>query len=55
VVHHIHGVIEERAGVLYSTTDNDHIVGVLLHVYTYVCIWANTGKNLAFFLAFVDL
>ena len=26
VVHHIHGVIEERAGVLYrdSTTDNDH-------------------------------
>jgi len=22
--HHIHGVIEERAGVLYSTTDNDH-------------------------------
>ncbi len=26
MVHHIHGVIEveERAGVLYSTTDNDH-------------------------------
>jgi hypothetical protein len=23
VVHHIHGVIE-RAGVLYSTTDNDY-------------------------------
>ena len=24
MVHHIHGVIEERADVLYSTTDNDH-------------------------------
>ena len=24
VMHHIHGVIEERMGVLYSTTDNDH-------------------------------
>jgi hypothetical protein len=24
VVHHIHGVIEERVGVLYSTKDNDH-------------------------------
>jgi len=55
VVHHIHGVIEKRAGVLYFTTDNDHIVGVLLHVYTYVCIWVKTGEYLAVFLAFVDL
>ena len=49
VVHNIHGVIEERVGVLYFTTDNDHNVGVLLHVYTYVCIWAKTGEYLAFF------
>ena len=31
------------------------IVGVLLHVYTYACIWAKTGKYLAGFLVFVDL
>jgi len=31
------------------------IVGVLLHVYTYVCIWAKTGEYLAVLLAFVDL
>ena len=31
------------------------IIGVLLHVYTYVCIWAKTGEYLAVFLAFVDL
>ena len=31
------------------------IVGVLLHVYTFVCIWAKTGEYLAGFLAFVDL
>ncbi len=49
MVHHIHGVIEERVGVLYFTTDNDHIVGA------HVCIWAKTGEYLAFFLAFVDL
>ena len=56
MVHHIHGVIEERAGVLYSTTQTTiTIVGVLLHVYTYVCIWAKTGEYLAGFLAFVDL
>jgi hypothetical protein len=27
----------------------------LLHVYTYACILAKTGKYLASFLAFVDL
>jgi hypothetical protein len=31
------------------------IVGVVLHVYTYVCIWVKTGEYLAFFLGFVDL
>ena len=60
MVHHIHGVIEERADVLYSTIHTlpqttITIVGVLLHVYTYVCIWAKTGEYLAVFLAFVDL
>jgi len=55
-VHHIHGVIEEWVGVLYSTTDNDHNCwGLAPHVHTYVCIWAKTGEYLAFFLAFVDL
>jgi hypothetical protein len=32
-----------------------HATGVLLHVYTFVCIWAKTGEYLAGFLAFVDL
>jgi hypothetical protein len=54
VVHHIHDVIEERVfSILPQTTIT--IVGVLLHVYTYACIWAKTGEYLAVFLAFVDL
>ncbi len=54
MVHHIHGVIEERVfSILPQTTIT--IVGVLLHVYTYACIWAKTGKYLAGFLVFVDL
>ena len=36
MVHHIHGVIEERAGVLYLPNTTITIVGVLLHVYTRV-------------------
>jgi hypothetical protein len=32
-----------------------HATGVLLHVYTFVCIWAKTSEYLAGFLAFVDL
>ena len=27
---------------------------LMIHVYTYVCIWAKTGEYLAGFLAFVD-
>ena len=56
MVHHIHGVIEERADVLSILPQTTiTIVGVLLHVYTYVCIWVKTGAYLAGFLAFVDL
>ncbi len=54
MVHHIHGVIEERVfSILPQTTIT--IVGVLLHLYTYACIWAKTGKYLAIILVFVDL
>jgi hypothetical protein len=27
----------------------------MIHVYTFVCIWAKTGEYLAGFLAFIDL
>ena len=51
MVHHIHGVIEERVfSILPQTTIT--IVGVLLH---YDCIWVKTGEYLAGSLAFVDL
>ncbi len=53
MVHHIHGVIEERAGVLSILPQTTiTIVGVLLH---YDCIWVKTGEYLAGSLAFVDL
>jgi hypothetical protein len=48
VVHHIQGVIEieERVFSILPQTMIT-IVGVLLHAYTYACIWAKTDEYLA--------
>ncbi len=55
MVHHIHGVIEERVGVLYSITDNDHNCwGLAPHVH--LCLHLGDDWQIfSVFLAFVDL
>ena len=43
------------SGVMESSLPRLYKRELMIHVYTYVCIWAKTGEYLVFFLAFVDL